>query len=109
MKRAPRWVEPFQPRLDWQMWFAALGSYRGEPWFANLMFRLLQGSPEVLALFGSNPLPHAPTRYVRALVYDYYVTDWTERHEHGLWWRRELQGLYFPVATLERKHTVPGN
>ncbi len=103
LKRAPPWVEPFQPRLDWQMWFAALGSYRGEPWFASLMFRLLQGSPEVLALFGSNPFPKAPPRYVRAVVYDYYFTDWSERHAQGKWWRRDLQGLYFPVATLERR------
>ena len=108
LKRAPRWVEPFQPRLDWQMWFAALGSYRGEPWFASLMFRLLQGSPEVLALFASNPFPNAPPRYVRALVYDYYLTDWAERHPQGKWWRRELQGMYFPVATLERKRSAPG-
>ncbi len=103
LKRAPRWVEPFQPRLDWQMWFAALGSYRGAPWFSSLMFRLLQGSPEVLALFASNPFPDAPPRYVRALVYDYHFTDWTERRAKGTWWRRELQGLYFPVATLERR------
>ena len=45
----PRWVAPHQPRLDWQMWFAALGSYQNNPWFVNFVFRLLQGSPEVLA------------------------------------------------------------
>ena len=55
-RRAPRWVEPFQPRLDWQMWFAALGDYRSSPWFSQLMLRLLQGSPPVLGLLSEKPL-----------------------------------------------------
>src|ERR1035438_9903164 len=54
---APRWVAPYQPRLDWQMWFAALGNYQQNPWFVNLALRLLEGSPEVTALLASNPFP----------------------------------------------------
>src|SRR5260370_25200917 len=73
--RPPRWVAPHQPRLDWQMWFAALGSYRNNPWFVNFAFRLLQGSPDVLALLGANPFSAAPPRYIRALSYDYTFTD----------------------------------
>jgi len=102
LRRAPRWVEPFQPRLDWQMWFAALGDRSGSPWFTNLMVRLLQGSPPVLALFQRNPFPQAPPKYIRALIYDYKFTRWYERRSEGKWWDRELLGSYFPVATLKQ-------
>jgi hypothetical protein len=101
LRSAPPWIEPFQPRLDWQMWFAALGSYENQPWFVNLMLRLLQGAPEVLSLFGGNPFPHAPPHYVRALLYDYRFTDWMTKGEDGAWWRRKLRGVYFPGAGLE--------
>jgi predicted DCC family thiol-disulfide oxidoreductase YuxK len=100
LTRAPTWVEPFQPRLDWQMWFAALGSYQGDPWFVNFVFRLLQGSPQVLRLLASNPFPRAPPRYIRALLYDYHFTDWATKRAEGRWWSRELRGIYLPVATL---------
>ena len=100
-RRAPRWVEPFQPRLDWQMWFAALGDYRSSPWFSNLMLRLLEGSPEVLALLQRNPFPHGPPKYVRAVVFDYEFTSWSERRKRGEWWRRRMLGEYFPVVSLK--------
>ena len=99
-QRAPRWVAPFQPRLDWQMWFAALGGYRSSPWFSQLLLRLLEGSPPVLALLAHNPFPHAPPRYVRAVLYDYQFTTWQERRQTGNWWTRRLTGEYFPVVSL---------
>ncbi len=106
LKRPPPWVAPRQPRLDWQMWFAALGDYNGSPWFVNFMARLLEGSPEVLALLRRNPFPAAPPRYVRALLYDYHFTDFATRSASGNWWRRELKGPYFPVASL--RHSGSG-
>ncbi len=99
--RRPTWVEPFQSRLDWQMWFAALGGLRESPWFSNLMLRLLQGSPPTLALLAKNPFPDAPPRYIRALVYEYHFTDFSTRLATGAWWRRRLLGVYFPEASLE--------
>ncbi len=101
VKRAPRWNEPFQPRLDWQMWFAALSNYRGSPWFVNFSVRLLQGSPQVLALLQTNPFPAAPPKYVRALVYEYHFTDFATRHATGAWWRREYAGPYLPEISLK--------
>jgi predicted DCC family thiol-disulfide oxidoreductase YuxK len=98
----PRWVAPYQPRLDWQMWFAALGSYRENPWFSNFMIRLLQGTPEVTGLLASNPFPGAPPRYVRAEAYDYHFTDFAHRRSTGDWWQGERKGLYFPEVSLER-------
>lgn len=100
LKRAPLWVAPHQPRLDWQMWFAALGSYAHNPWFMNFMAQLLRGSPEVLALLDKNPFPDAPPRYVRAALYDYHFTDFSTRRIEGTWWRREWEGWYLPKVTL---------
>lgn len=100
VKRAPGFVAPFQPRLDWQMWFAALGDYRQNPWFVNFCHRLLQGSPEVLALLEKNPFPNHPPRYLRATFYDYQFTSFGERHATGAWWKREQIGDYLPPISL---------
>jgi len=99
--RRPRFVAPHQPRLDWQMWFAALGSYSENPWFIDFCGRLLQGSPEVTGLLAVNPFPRAPPRYLRAVVYDYRFTDFASRRATGAWWHREPQGLYLPVLSRE--------
>ncbi len=104
LNRRPTQVAPHQPRLDWQMWFAALGNYRSprNRWFAmGLVRRLLEGSPEVLALLESNPFPDKPPRYIRSRLYDYHFTDWETRNETGAWWRREPLGLYSPVLSLD--------
>jgi len=97
LKRRPRFVEPFQPRLDWQMWFAALGDYRQNPWFPAFCRRLLEGSPPVLALLRTNPFPEAPPRFVRALLCSYHFTTLDEHRADGAWWRRELLGDYYPT------------
>jgi predicted DCC family thiol-disulfide oxidoreductase YuxK len=101
VRRRPRFVAPYQPRLDWQMWFAALGNYRQNPWFINFSARLLQGSPEVTALLKTNPFMHEPPRYLRARLYDYRFTTPEERRRTGAWWHRELKGDYLPPISLE--------
>jgi lipase maturation factor 1 len=101
LKRRPTFVEPHQPRLDWQMWFAALGNYQQNPWFVNFCVRLLQGSPQVLALLEKNPFPDAPPKYIRAVAYEYRFTDNVTRKKTGEWWRRELLGDYLPVISLK--------
>ncbi len=98
--RRPTFVAPHQPRLDWQMWFAALDVYQNNPWLINFMVRLLQGSPEVLALLGHNPFPTAPPRYVRAMLYLYRFTDFTTAKPNGAWWQREQRLQYAPVLSL---------
>jgi predicted DCC family thiol-disulfide oxidoreductase YuxK/uncharacterized membrane protein YphA (DoxX/SURF4 family) len=100
LKIRPRFVEPHQPRLDWQMWFAALGDYRENPWFVNFCIRLLQGSPQVLALLEKNPFPNAPPKYIRAVIYDYHFTDAATRRKTGEWWSRTPVGIYLPVISL---------
>ena len=100
LKRRPIWVQPHQPRLDWQMWFAALGSYESDPWIIHFMERLLEGSPDVLRLLKHNPFPEAPPRYARALAYEYGFTTAAERKGNGQWWQRELKGVYVPAVSL---------
>jgi len=98
--RAPRWAAPYQPRLDWQMWFAALSDYRTNPWFVAFVERLLEGSPEVVALLEKNPFPDHPPRYVRAVTYDYKFSTWEEHRTVGAWWHREPHGQYLPPVGL---------
>ena len=100
--RAPRFVAPHQPRLDWQMWFAALGRWQDNPWFGNFCLRLLQGSPDVLALLDKNPFPEKPPRYIRATLYDYRFTNFAERQQTGHWWRRENPREYLPAVSLQQ-------
>jgi hypothetical protein len=94
--RWPPIVAPYQPRLDWQMWFAALGSYQNNRWFVNMILRLLQGEPSVLRLFSYNPFPKAPPKYVRAITYSYTFTHFGDR----AWWAREGTGTYLPAVSL---------
>jgi len=99
--RAPGWCAPHQPRLDWQMWFAALGSYRQNPWFVQTVIALLHGKPEVAALFERNPFPQSPPQYVRATLYRYRFTTVQEHRETGAWWKRQELGEYLPSVSLE--------
>lgn len=102
-KRAPGFVAPYHPRLDWQMWFAALGSWRQNEWFVAFCVRLLEGSPEVLALLESNPFPDHPPKYVRGVLYDYTFTTPAEREADGSWWKARELGPYYPVLSLKGK------
>ncbi len=101
LDRAPSWVAPFQPRLDWQMWFAALGNARQNPWIIPLILRTLEGSKPVLDLYGSSPFGVNPPKLLRAMVYEYKFTTFAERSKTGNYWKRELKGAYFPPVGLK--------
>ena len=98
--RRPEFIEPHQPRLDWQMWFAALGQFESEAWFRAFLGRLLEGSPPVTALLARNPFPGDPPRYVRARQYGYRFTTPAERRRESAWWARSPIGDYSPVLSL---------
>jgi len=100
LKQRPAFVAPFQPRLDWQMWFAALGTPPQNPWFVNLMVRLLQNSPPTVALLRHDPFPMGPPKFIRAQLYEYHFTDAAMRHATGQWWRREYLGPYLPELSV---------
>jgi predicted DCC family thiol-disulfide oxidoreductase YuxK len=102
LSRRPLWNIPHQPRLDWQMWFAALDDPRNVRWFPRFLERLLENEPAVTALLEKNPFADQPPQYIRAQFYDYTFSSVEERSQ-GLWWRRRAVGLYFPVVRLKVK------
>jgi predicted DCC family thiol-disulfide oxidoreductase YuxK len=100
LTRRPGFVAPHQPRLDWQLWFAALAYPQRERWVMAFMERLLEGEPAVLGLLRSNPFPRHPPRYVRAVLYEYEFTTPSERARTGNWWRRTPVDFYIPATHL---------
>ena len=99
LNEAPRIYAPYQPRFDWNLWFASLGSWREYPIVPNTELRLLSSDKDVLELFADNPFPQPP-REIRALLWQYWFTSMAEKRQTGMWWRRQLLGRYAP--TLER-------
>jgi len=98
---APEIYAPYQPRFEWNLWFASLGSwpqYRFVVWAEE---RLLTSQPDVLALFARNPFAGSSPHQVRAVIYQYWFTDMKTKRATAAWWRRELLGEYAP--TLERE------
>lgn len=99
LNEAPRIYAPYQPRFDWNLWFASLGSWREYPIVANTEVRLLSDDKDVLQLFADNPFPESP-REIRAVLWQYWFTTMGEKRQTGNWWRRQLLGRYAP--TIER-------
>jgi len=102
----PKQVAPYHPRLDWQMWFASLGSYRSNYWFIDFLIRLLEGSPDVLRLLKKNPFPQRPPKYIRSLLYQYHFSDLETLRKTGQWWTRTYKGYYTPPFTLQKTDDV---
>jgi hypothetical protein len=99
--KAPGIYAPYQPRFDWNLWFASLGEWRSNPIVPRTEMRLLAGDADVLTLFAGNPFPHEAPHEVRAMLWQYWFTIMAEKRTQRLWWRRELRGLYAP--TLQRQ------
>lgn len=97
VNRRPRFATPYMPRLDWQLWFAALGPPERNVWLFMMMSRLGEGSPAVLALLEDNPFPDSPPRYLRAIRYDYTFSNFKTLRTTGAWWQRERTGPYGPI------------
>lgn len=102
IKRVPGWCAPHQPRLDWQMWFAALESPEQNPWLLGLIVRLLEGSREVTGLLARNPFPDKPPHYIRAMFYRYRFTSSEERRQTGAWWKRQELREYLPTISRDQ-------
>lgn len=94
----PRQVAPHMPRLDWQMWFAALNPQRLDPWLVTLLQRLLEGNTEVSALLRGNPFAETPPTQIRLLLYRYQFTDRATRRASGAWWQREIINELAPMT-----------
>jgi hypothetical protein len=103
LSRRPAWVAPYQPRLDWQLWFAALYPYEGNPWVGTVCEKLLRGDKAVLGLFSHNPFPNHPPRLIRVVRYRYEFTSAAARARTGNWWRRTPLDFYIPAVSLPKE------
>ena len=101
LNEAPRIYAPYQPRFDWNLWFASLGDWRADEIVSLTEERLLTNSGDVLGLFKNNPFPQGPPRYVRAVLWQYWFTSMGEKRATGMWWRRQYLGLYAPELTQD--------
>jgi hypothetical protein len=99
LNRMPRQIAPYQPRLDWQMWFASTSTVREYPWTLHLVWKLLQNDPGALSLFGGNPFPQKPPRYIRAVLYRYAFVP--AGNPQGNWWKREELDLWLPPLSAD--------
>ena len=99
LNERPRQVAPYQPRLDWQMWFASMGSPEQYPWTLHLIWKLLHNDPQALGLFGGNPFPGKPPRFIRAVLYRYAFA--APGNSQGDWWTREPMGLWLPPLSAD--------
>jgi hypothetical protein len=97
----PRIYAPYQPRFDWNLWFASLGTWQDAPIVPLTEQRLLEGSQPVLGLFAENPFPNQPPKMVRAVLYQYWFSTPEEKRTQHIWWTRQLLGTYAP--TFERE------
>jgi lipase maturation factor 1 len=101
LNERPRIYAPYQPRFDWNLWFASLGDWQQNSIVPFTEERLLKNSRDVLSLFRGNPFASAPPKYVRAVLWQYWFTSMKEKQDTGNWWRRQLIGLYAPVLTQQ--------
>jgi hypothetical protein len=101
LDKAPGIYAPYQPRFEWNLWFASLGDWRENNLVPATEERLLENDPDVLGLFRGNPFAQAPPKYVRAVLWQYWFTSMEEKRRTGNWWKRNLMGLYAPELTRQ--------
>jgi len=89
---------PYQPRFDWNLWFASLGPWEQSSWVVSAQQRLLENSPSVLRLFRNNPFASAPPALVRTVRWQYWFTDLDTKRRTGAWWRRKELGMFTGVV-----------
>ncbi|HEV7993896.1 MAG TPA: lipase maturation factor family protein [Gemmatimonadaceae bacterium] len=100
---------PYQPRFDWNLWFASLGPWEQSPWVVRAQERLVEGSPSVLRLFRRDPFEGKPPALVRTVLWQYWFTDLATKRRTGAWWRRKELGVFTGVVGVPRDSTsAPG-
>jgi hypothetical protein len=101
INEAPGIYAPYQPRFDWNLWFASLGPWNQSSIVPRTEGRLLTNDSDVLRLFANNPFPNAPPKQIRAVLWQYWFSSEAEKRAQGVWWRRQLLGLYAPTIEIE--------
>jgi hypothetical protein len=98
-KRRPGFYGLYQPRFDWNLWFASLAPWQQSPWVVLTEERLLEASPSVLELFRSDPFHGKQPSMVRTVLWQYWFTDIATKRKTGAWWRRQELGPFSPMVT----------
>jgi len=102
--KMPPQIAPYQPHLDWQMWFAAMSTSDQYPWTYNLAWKLLHNDPGAISLFAGNPFPGKPPRYIRAVLYRYKFAK--PGNPQGLYWERQELGEWLPALSADNPQLV---
>ena len=97
--RAPGIYAPYQPRFDWNLWFASLGGWEQNPFVARTQELLLENDPQVLSLFAGDPFHGSPPRYVRTILWQYWFSTLQQKRTEGIWWTRAVVRPYGPTLT----------
>ena len=97
---------PYQPRFDWNLWFASLEPWRASPWLVLVQERLIEGSPSVLGLFRGDPFRGKPPAMVRTILWQYWFTDIATKRQTGAWWRRQELEPFTPLAIRQADGNV---
>ncbi len=100
-RKVPRQFAPYHLRLDWLMWFAAMESPYRHQWFIAFAVKLLEGDRATLKLLRRNPFPQHPPAVIRARLYRYRFSSWSQLRRDGEWWARSYVGEYLPAITLD--------
>jgi hypothetical protein len=98
-RRRPPFIAPYQPRIDWQIWFAAMARPQDYPWTLHFVWKLLHNDRGTLSLLANDPFPDEPPRFIRAELYRYRFTR-PDEHD-GTWWKRERVGAWLPPLSVD--------
>ena len=104
LNKQPSQIAPYQLRLDWQMWFAAMSTPDQYPWTLNLVWKLLHNDPNVISLFAGNPFPGKPPKYIRAVLYSYKFAR--QGNKQGLWWERKEISKWIPALSVDDSRLI---
>ena len=98
----PGFYAPYQPRFEWNLWFASLNSWQANPWVVLTQERLLEGNPDVLGLFRRDPFNGRLPEMVRTMLWQYWFTDLATKRKTGAWWRRQELGPFSPAVSRDK-------
>ena len=104
VNRRPCVIAPYQPRIDWQIWFAAMQNYQRNPWLIHWIYKLLNNDEGAVSLIESNPFSEKPPHYIKADLYLYEFTDWDD--DSGAWWQRKYVRPYFPAVSKDNESVI---